>query len=470
MATTKLPQDSHNFSLLQKLQWITKPLEVLETQAQIYGDIFTFPFFGDSNIPQIIISNPEGIQKIFTADLKQLDSGNEAGIKLPLLGQHSLLALSGEQHRRQRKLLMPPFHGERMRAYGELIQKITEQVTSKWEIDQTFSVRSSMQAISFEVIIKAVFGLEEGSRCEQLKEVLMEWVNPKRPLLQTIILMFPILQMDLGSWSPWGRFLLLRQQMDQLIYAEIRERRSKLDPSRTDILSLMMAASDDNGEQMTDVELRDELMTLLIAGHETTATSLAWAFYWIHHQPQIRAKLLQELDSLGDYTDLSTILKLPYLNAVCKETLRLYPVTMFALPRVVKSRLQIGDYQFEPGTILSACIYLTHQREDLYPEPKQFKPERFLEHQFSPYEYLPFGGGNRRCLGYAFAEFEMKLVLANILCHWQLVLADNKPVKPVRKGLLIAPKDGVRMVVKGKRPENQRVFQTASSTKWRKFR
>ena len=463
MPEHKLPEGSRTLSLLQKLQWITKPLEILETHAQIYGDIFTFPS-SRRDIPQVVISNPEGIQKIFTADLKQLDSGEEAGIKLPLLGQNSLIALSGERHRRQRKLLMPPFHGERMRAYGELIQKIAEQVTSQWKIDETFSVRSSMQAISFEVIIKAVFGLEEGSRCEQLKEVLLEWLNPKRPLLQTIMLMFPILQRDLGAWSPWGSLLLLRQRMDELIYTEIRERRSKLDPSRTDILSLMMAARDEDGEQMSDVELRDELMTLLVAGHETTATSLAWAFYWIHHQPQIREKLLQELDNLGDNPDPSTILKLPYLNAVCKETLRIYPVTMFSLPRLVKSPLQIGEYKFEPGTILSACIYLTHHREDLYPEPKQFKPERFLERQFSPYEYLPFGGGNRRCLGYAFAEFEMKLVLANVLSRWQLVLADSKPVKPVRKGLLIAPSDGVRMVVKGKRPQSQEVFQTAASS------
>ncbi|NET45668.1 cytochrome P450 [Okeania sp. SIO2B3] len=460
MAKPKFPDGSRTLSLLQKLQWITKPLEILEKQAQIYGDIFTFSF-GPSNIPQVIVSNPEGVEKIFTADLKQLDSGKEAGIKLPLLGQHSLIALSGEQHRRQRKLLMPPFHGERMRAYGELIHKITEQVTSQWQIDQTFSVRSSMQAISFEVIIKAVFGLEEGSRYKELKEVLLEWLNPKRPLLQTMILMFPILQKNLGSWSPWGHFLLLRQRMDELIYAEIKERRAKLDSSRTDILSLMMAARDENGEQMTDVELRDELMTLLVAGHETTATSLAWAFYWIHNQPQIRDKLLQELDDLGDNPDSSMILKLPYLNAVCKETLRIYPVTVFAFPRVVKSPLQIGDYHFEPGTILSACIYLTHHREDLYPEPKHFKPERFLERQFSPYEYLPFGGGNRRCLGFAFAEFEMKLVLANVLSRWQLVLADSKP-KPVRKGILLAPSDGVRMVVKGKRTQ-QRVMQTTST-------
>ena len=448
MLQHQLPQGSQRFSLSQKLQWLTKPLEILETQAQIYGDTFTIP--GLRGISQVVLTNPQDIQKFFTADPKQLDSGEEAGVKLPLLGQNSILALSGDRHRRQRKLLMPPFHGERMRAYGKLISEIAEEVTDRWKIDEAFSVRSSMQTLSFEVIIKTVFGLEEGLRSRQLKAVLLEWLNPQRPLLQTLMLMFPILQRDLGSWSPWGNFLVLRQRMDELIYAEIADRR-KLESSGTDILSLMMAARDENGEQMTDVELRDELMTLLVAGHETTATSLAWAFYWIHHQPQIQDKVLQELNSLEGDRDFTSVLKLPYLNAVCKETLRIYPVTMFSLPRVVKRPFEIANYQFEPGTILSASIYLTHHREDLYPEPKQFKPERFLERQFSPYEYLPFGGGNRRCLGYAFAEFEMKIVLANILSRWQLELADSEPVKPVRKGMLIAPSDGVRMVAKGQR-------------------
>ncbi len=457
----KLPEGKRGLSLLQKLHWITKPLEALEKQAQVYGDIFIFAF-GSRSKPQVIISNPEGIEKIFTADLKQLDSGEEAGIRLPLLGQNSLLALGGDRHQRQRKLLMPSFHGERMRVYGELIRDLTEQVTNRWKVNENFSIRSSTQAISFEVILKAVFGLQEGSRYEQLKELLMARMNSKRPLVQGIILMFPILQKDLGAWSPWGHFLRQRQKMDELIYAEIRERRSKLDPSRTDILSLMMAARDEDGKPMTDLELRDELMTLLVAGHETTATSLAWAFYWIHRQPQVRDKLLQELDNLGDNPKANDILKLPYLNAVCQETLRIYPVVHFTLPRVLKSPLEIMGYQLEAGTVVSPCIYLTHHREDLYPQAKQFKPERFLERQFSPYEYLPFGGGNRRCLGYAFALFEMKLVLATVLSNWELALADNKPVKPVRKGLLVGPKDGVRMVLRGKRSQNQQVLQTAS--------
>ncbi|WP_414624340.1 cytochrome P450 [Calothrix sp. CCY 0018] len=462
MSTSKLPPGPQNRFLLGKFQSIIKPLETLEKQARIYGDIFMISV-GPSNTPQVVVSNPEGIEQIFTANLEKLDSGGEAGVKLPLLGQHSILALSGSRHKRERKLLMPPFHGERMRAYGELMHNLTEQVTSQWKIGETLSIRSSMQAISFEVILKAVFGLESGLRYEQLKELLMAWMNPKKPIVQTLMLLFPALQKDLGDWSPWGSFLRLRQKMDELIFAEIRERWSKLDSSRTDILSLMMAARDENDEPMTEVELRDELMTLLVAGHETTATSLSWAFYWIHQQPLVLEKLRQELDNLGDNPEANDMMKLPYLNAVCQEALRIYPVVNFGLPRIVKSPLEIMGYQLEPGTIVSACIYLTHHREDLYPEPKQFKPERFLERQFSPNEYLPFGGGNRRCLGYAFALFEMKLVLATILSRWQLELADSKPVKPVRKGILMSPKDGVRMVVKGKRTQQQQVLQGAVS-------
>jgi unspecific monooxygenase len=435
----------------------------MEACAKRYGDIFTLRI-GPVFAPQVFISNPQAIQAIFSTDPKQLDSGEEAGIKSPLLGRQSMLAIAGERHRRRRKLLMPPFHGERMRAYGQLVRDITEQVTRRWTIGEPFSVRSSMQAISFQVILKAVFGLEEGSRYEKLQERLTALLNPKSSLLQAMLIVFPALQRDLGSWSPWGQLMRQIQEIDDLIYAEIADRREQPDSSRTDILSLMMSARDEQGQPMTDVELRDELMTLLVAGHETTAISLAWALYWIHHLPQVREKLLQDLDALGENPDPSAIVRLPYLNAVCQETLRIYPVAMLALNRVVKSPLQIGGYKFEPGTLLVACIYLTHHREDLYPEPKQFKPERFLERQFSPYEYLPFGGGNRACIGMAFAQFEMKLVLATVLSSWQLELADSKPVEPVRKGALLGPDQGVPMVVRGRRSESQRTIEASSTS------
>ncbi|MEH2193199.1 MAG: cytochrome P450 [Nostoc sp.] len=463
MSALKLPNGPQTHPWIQMYQWLTNPLEYIEACAKRYGDIFTLQL-GSNFAPQVFISNPQAIQQILATDPKKLDSGASAGIKAPLLGQQSLLSLDGKPHQRQRKLLTPPFHGERMLAYGELIREITEQVTNQWQVGETFTVLPSMQEISFQVILKAVFGLEDGPRYKKLSQLLIEILNPKISLLRTVLLIFPSLRQDLGAWSPWGKYLRLRQQIDELIYTQIQERKAQPNLSGTDILSLMMATRDETGESMTDLELRDELMTLLVAGHETTATSLSWALYWIHHQPEVREKLLQELDNLGEKPDANAIFRLPYLNAVCSETLRLYPVAMSALSRLVKSPLQIGQYNFEPGTILIPSIYLTHHREDLYPESKQFKPERFLERQFSPSEYLPFGGGNRRCIGMAFALFEMKLVLATVLSRWQMELADSKPVKPVRKGLLFSPGGGVKMVVKGKRHQNQPMLQSSSST------
>jgi cytochrome P450 family 110 len=265
------------------------------------------------------------------------------------------------------------------------------------------------------------------------------------------MLFLSFLQKDLGSWSPWGRFLRQRQQIDELLYAEIAERRQQYDPDRIDILSLLMAAKDEQGEAMSDRELRDELMTMLLAGHETTASAMAWGLYWIHHVPQVREKLLQELDSLGESPNPMTVARLPYLTAVCNETLRLYPVAMLTFPRVAQERVELLGHQLEPGTTVGGCIYLLHQREDLYPHPKQFKPERFLEGQFSPYEFMPFGGGVRRCVGEALAQLEMKLVLATILSRYQLELFDNRPEKPRRRGITLAPAYGVKMVMTGQR-------------------
>ncbi|MBE9041265.1 cytochrome P450 [Oscillatoriales cyanobacterium LEGE 11467] len=456
--SAKQPQGVQSFSWRQKIQWVRQPMDLLETLTGQYGDTFSMPG-GSKRASMIFTSDPQGIREIFATDSNCLDSGRAAGVQLPLLGPNSLIALDGERHKRQRKLLMPPFHGERMRSYGELIREITHQVTGEWAIDSPFSMREAMQAISFRVILKAVFGIADGPRYDRLKAVLMARLNPRRPLVTTLMLMFPVLQKDWGRWSPWGRMMEQQRQIDELLYAEISDRRANFDPSRTDILSLMMAAQDENGEAMSDEELRDELITLLVAGHETTATALAWALYWVHHQPEVGEKLRRELDGLAEKTDPNEILKLPYLNAVVQETLRMYPVVMFALPRLVKAPVQILGYDLEPGSVISPCIYLTHHRSDLYPEPKEFRPERFLEKQFLQSEYLPFGGGNRRCIGLAFALFEMKLVLATVLSNWEMELASSQPIKPVRRGLLIAPENGVPMVVKGKRTQPQPVLE-----------
>ena len=439
----KLPDGPKTSPILQILQGIFRPMEYLEAVRDRYGDIFTMRSLGFP--PTIALGHPQAIQTVFTADPKLFDVATSNWILRPLLGENSLIQLDGLPHQRQRRLLTPHFHGERMRSYGQLICELTQQVMGQWEIGKPLCIHTSTQEISLRVILHAVFGLAEGAQYDQLREILSDWLNSfKSPWLSSFLFL-RFLQQDLGPLSPWGRFLRQKQQIDVLLTAEIERRRTQ--PLGEDILSLMMLARDESGQPMTEAELRDELMTLLFAGHETTASALAWAFYWIHQSAEIKQQLLDELDTLSPEADPGAIAKLPYLSAVCSETLRIYPVVLFTFARILKAPLTIMGYQFEPGAVLAPCIYLTHHHPDLYPEPKRFRPERFLERQFSAYEYLPFGGGNRRCLGYAFALFEMKLVLATVLSQVKMTLIDNRPISPVRRGVTFTPSTGVQMVM-----------------------
>ena len=445
----KLPPGPQAPHIIQLIHWIANPLDYLESFSQRYGDIFTARWSGFA--PFVILSNPQAIQEVLTTDAKQFHSGEGNQLLRPLVGNYSMFLLDGERHQRQRQLLTPPFHGERMKAYGKLICDITTEVIGRERLGKAFRVRSAMQEVSLRVILDAVFGMNEGERFNELKQILAAMLDAVSSPVSSSVLFLPSLQRDFGDWSPWGSFIRRQKRIDQLVYTEIRQRRQDFDPNRADILTLMMSARDAKGQAMSDEELHDELLTLLLAGHETTASAIAWALYWIHHLPEVRDKLLKELDNLGGELDPSTVMKLPYLTAVCQETLRIYPVAMLTSPRIVQSPYQLMGYEFEPGTVISPCIYLTHHREDLYPEPKRFKPERFLERQFSPYEYFPFGGSDRRCIGMAFAQYEMKLVLATILSRWELALADNRPLAPVRRGVTLAPPTSLKMVVTGQR-------------------
>lgn len=427
-------------------RFLFRPLETLETRSQTYGDDYRVSQ-PDANPALVYFSSPEALEAIFTAKPEQLSAGRANQILQVLIGKHGIVLLEGEAHQRQRQLLMPPFHGDRMRSYAQAIQSITEQVMQPWQAGTVFAVRPVMQSISLQVILQAVFGLEGGLRYQQLQQTLTQMLDGFDTPLGAMFLFYPFLQKDWGAWSPWGRFLRYRQQIDQLIYAEIADRRDCPDPDRTDILALLMAARDSEGQPMSDVELRDELITLLFAGHETTASALAWALYWIAYLPDVRNQLLAELDALGPEADPMAVARLPYLTAICQETLRLYPIAISAFPRVVKQPMTIAGYALEPGTVIMPSIYLAHHRAAVYPEPKQFRPERFLERQYSPYEYLPFGGGDRRCIGSAFALFEMKLVLFQLMSQLELTLVSSKPVRPIRRGLTISPSSHLRLQV-----------------------
>jgi len=443
---TKQPEGPKAPKWWQKIQWITKPLDYLDEAAQQYGDIFNAPVIGNHSC-MVLVSHPQALQQIFTNDTTQFIAPPDRLLQ-PIVGDHSILVLQGDRHRRERKLLMPPFHGERIRTYGQIICDLTDKVMQQVRPSQTFVARSLAQEISLEVILNAVFGIYDSERFCQLKGLIASLMDQFKSPFTSGLLFFPALQKD---WTPWGEFRRLKQQISQLLYAEIRERRQQKYSSGSDILTLLLSAQDEEGKPMTDKELHDELFTLLIAGHETTATAIAWALYWVYQSPDVQHKLLQELDALGQEADPLNIARLSYLTAVCQESLRIYPVVILTVPRAVKEPVELMGYQLQPGTRVYGCIYLTHHRQDLYPDSHQFKPERFLERKFSPYEFFPFGGGIRRCIGEALAFFEMKLVLAKIVSQYQLTLAQQQPERPQRRSVTLAPSTGVRLIMQGRR-------------------
>ena len=437
-------------SLQQKFQWVARPDKYMESAFKQAPDLFAAEITAGDGY--VFVNHPEAMRQIVTGDrAKYFASSKDNQLLQPLVGDNSLLLIEGDRHKQRRKLLLPPFHGERMQVYSRLICDLTHNSIGKLEPNQPFVARRITQQISLQVIFEAVYGIQDDRRSEELKQRVIRLLNIFESVITSACLFFPLLQQDLGAWSPWGKFVRQQKAIDELIYQEIATRRIEDLSQRQDILSLMMTAKDEAGESMKDSELRDELMTLMLAGHETTATAIAWSLYWVHRYPEIKAKLQAEIASLGADPDPMELAKLPYLDAVCKETLRIYPVAMLTFPRTVLEPTELMGYRLEVGQTLMGCIHLLHQREDIYPEPRKFKPERFEMREFSAYEFFPFGGGKRRCIGEALAKLELKLALATIISHYELELKSDRPEVPARRGVTLAPKTGVQMIFKGKR-------------------
>ncbi|MDZ7954717.1 cytochrome P450 [Nostoc sp. DedQUE09] len=434
-------------ALLQTLQLIAEPTKFLENNAAKYDDIFTVKVMGLKSPPIVFFSHPQAISDCFAIPAQKLDFKKATHVFKPLFGENSLVFQEARSHQQQRQLLLPAFHGDNLKSYGQAICQITEQLTQNWTSGTDICIHKLMSNITLEIILQVVFGITHGVRYQQLKEQLSSLLEDVTKPWYSSLFFFPLLQQDLGAWSPWGIFLKRRNQIDKLIYAEISERRWQNDTARTDILSLLMSARDINGQQMTDEELRDQLVSLLLLGYETTSGVLAWIFYLIHSHPEVKYRLMQELNTLENLTNPETIAQLPYLTAVCQETLRIHPIALICTPRMVKDSVEIMGHKFTSETVLVPCIYLAHRRTDTYPEPEKFRPERFLNQKFSPYEFLPFGGGYRGCIGAAFSMYELKLVTAIILSHFELNLTDKRPVHPVRRGITIVPSGGVKMIV-----------------------
>jgi cytochrome P450 family 110 len=454
----QLPPKPSASMKMQQLRWALSPMSYMDECAKKYGDMFCLQLGKD--VSPVFTSNPDAIQTILTNDNRDFSAPGELNKAFePLFGKRSLITISGKEHQRQRQLLMPPLHGERMRSYAEIIENITSKVIQNQQLSKPFSLRDVIQTITLQVMMQAVFGLFDSPRSRRIEQLLGDILDATGSPLLMAAIYFPILGRIVTPFHPARHALDWQLEADNLLYEEIRDKRSLMPPayrrqnpdaSRSDILSLLMAAQDEDGNPMTDVELRDELITLLVAGHETTATAIAWVIYYIHKYPRIKSQLLGELESVGENADSNVIFKLPYLSAVCNETLRIHPVGMLTFPRQVEVPVSLSGYKLEPGTVIYGSIYLTHRRPDLYPNPDEFKPERFLEKQFSSSEFLPFGGGVRRCIGLAFAQFEMKLVIAKILSSVDLELITKGKVSPVRRGLVSGQNRAIHMLLKSR--------------------
>jgi cytochrome P450 len=424
------------------MQFTYQPLRYLEACRDRFGDPFTARLAGLGTY--VSVSGPELIKQVFTGDPDQLHAGEANAVLEPIVGKNSVLLLDGAPHARQRKLLMPPMHGERMRAYAQLMVETTAAEVRRMPQGRAFSIHEHMQAITLDVILRAVFGLSAGQEMERLRAALMAFLV----LPPAIVTFIPPRLLDFPL-SPYRSFVRRRDAVRQQLDAMVQSRRNSPDASKQDVLSLLLSARDEQGQPMTDEELRDELVTMLLAGHETTATALSWAFALILSHAQVAERLQAELEGarLGDGTlDLAALPKLAYVDAVIKEALRLRPI----LPDVVRmltSPATVAGYEIPAGVMLMPTIYLAHRRAETYPEPEAFKPERFLDAKIDPNAWLPFGGGVRRCLGMAFALYEMKIVLAQTLLQARLKLASDKPPKVVRRAITLAPQGGTPVVL-----------------------
>jgi len=412
---------------IQTARWVRRPLELFEQCERRYGDFFTLRMAGFN--PMVFTSDPEAIRVLFAADRDNRLPAGRTFVLEPIMGSRSVLLQEGEEHLRRRKLMLPAFHGERMRAYETLIATIADGEVASWPEDREFALHPRFQALTLEVILAAVFGVVEGERADRLRGHL-------RRLLEMTgspsMMALGLFTRRIGRVGPMRRLDDLTVRIDDLLAQELAERRAAADlVEREDILSMLIAARFDDGTGMDDGEIRDQLMTLLLAGHETTATALAWTFDLLFRAPETMERVRRAVDE-GDRD---------YLDAVGQEALRLRPVIPM-IGRTLTKGARLGGWDLPPGTDVFPAIYLVHRRGDVYPEPLEFRPERFLDGETPGFAWIPFGGGTRRCLGAAFAQFEMRVVLSRVLAAVELESTASAPEKMVRRNVTLSPKRG----------------------------
>jgi cytochrome P450 len=437
-----LPPEPKAGPLVQTLRWSFRPLAFMQDCRERFGDSFSLSFLGFER-PMVLISDPDAIKALYTERAHGLPPGRNITLE-PILGSRSLLLLEGADHLARRRLMLPAFHGERMRSYQPIVEEIVDAEIDSWPTGEEFPVHSRMQAVTLEVILRVVFGVSTGARLERLRglltTVLQQTAAPAAQLIGLATRRF--------GGGPWAKFERQLRAVDELLLAEIAEHRRRDDlEERDDMLSaLILARFEDGGRRdtgsgMDDSELRDQLMTLLLAGHETTATALAWAFDLLLRHP---AQLERLRDSLAAGEE-------DYLRATISESLRLRPVIPLAGRRLA-AELRADGLTLPAGTDVTPAIWLAHTRADVYPDPYAFRPERFLDQAPETYAWVPFGGGVRRCIGASFAEFEMGIVLREVLGRCDLRKASARPERIGRRNITLSPRAGTPVVLTARRP------------------
>lgn len=418
---------------MQTLRWLLRPISFLESCRRRFGDTFSVRFLG-FRTPMVMLSDPEAIRALYGNSEHGLPPGRTLAL-LPIVGSRSLLLLEGRDHLARRRLMLSPFHGERMRAYEATVRDVVARDVEAWPEGQPFAIHPRMQGVTLEVILRAVFGVTDPERrtrlADRLGHLLAETASAG---LQFAVL----LSRRFGAPDPLARLQALRHEIDAMLDLEIAERRA--DP-REDILSMLVAARVEGGEAMEDAEIRDQLMTLLLAGHETTATGLAWTFDLLVRHPTVLERLVAEVDAGGH----------AYVRAVVTESLRLRPVVPLAGRRLV-APLRVDGHVLPAGTDVTPAIWLTHTRADRYPDPFAFRPERFLGGAPATSAWLPFGGGVRRCIGAVFAEMEMRVALAEILRHRTLRAESGNAERVARRNVTFSPAGGTRVIAVARVP------------------
>ena len=425
-----LPPGPSYPSIIQGVGFWSRPLPYLERLRARYGRRFTIrlPY----SPPFVMVTDPGEIKQVYTAPPDVLHPGEGARVLQPIVGTHSVILLDGEAHMEQRKLMLPAFHGERMERLTGLVERVAEREVADWATDREFRLQPRMQRLTLEIILRAVFGLDPGERLDSIRARLgqmLAWGDHPMTLLGPPP--SPRTERFLDHHGPLAGFFSMRDRVDELLFELIEERRAEAS-ERDDVLSILLSARHEDGSPMSDQELRDELMTLLVAGHETTATTLSWAFERLLREPRVLATLVEEIDDGAD----------AYLTATIQETLRRRPVLPNSAPRMVKRPVEVGGWRYEPGVCLVANAYLVHHDPAIYPDPYAFRPERFLEQAPGTYTWIPFGGGRRRCLGASFAMLEIRVVLRAALSAFALRPTGDGPEHARRRNITVRPERG----------------------------